>query len=239
MSKENFKILKEINSLSLLKEDFQSKIASENKRIDFVESNRNLRAEQKERDLAQLKELNTQITNIENEISHLGLKLTKDKENLSTITTEAGLSNMEKQISDLESKLEAFEEEGLEKMEEAESVEIRISQADEFLAGSLDSLNEIKAEVQQTNSEHQLEIEKLEKRINLLIEELPTDFQDRYKRVSESDIKGSVFTRIKNDSCEYCRFGLSKIDIQKVEDLLQFKTCSGCRRIFIPQAAHY
>jgi len=239
MSKESFKILKEINSLTINKEEIQLKINAQLGRVQFVNTNRETRNVQKLNDQNLLKETNSNLNLIENEISHLQIKLTKDKENLAMISTEQTLKNMEKQIADTEIKLGILEEKGIEELDKLEVIEERISAADEFLAGSLESLKDIEAEVETTNSEHQISLNKLTKRIDLLIEELPTEFSYRYTKTLDSNIKGSIFARIKNDACEYCRSGLSKVEIQKVEDQLSLKNCASCGRIFIPQAAFY
>jgi len=239
MSKESFKILIEINSLTINKEEFQLKIDAQLGRIQTVNSNREARINQKLSDKNLLKKTNSTLNLAENEISHLQLKLIKDKENLTLISTEQTLKNMEKQIADLEEKISNLEESGLEEIEKIEVLEEKISLADEFLEGSLESLNEIKAEVKVTNTENQASIDKLIKRIELLVQELPDDFSHRYFKTFESKIKGSVFARIKNEACEYCRSGLSKMEVQKIEDQLNLKTCQSCGRIFIPQAAFY
>ena len=239
MSKESFKILIEINSLTINKEEFQLKVDAQLGRIQTVDSNREARTNQKLSDKNLLKETNSTLNLAENEISHLQLKLIKDKKNLTLISTEQTLKNMEKQIADLEEKISNLEESGLEEIEKIEVLEEKISLADEFLEGSLESLNEIKAEVKIANIENQASIDKLIKRIKLLVQELPDDFSHRYFKTLESKIKGSVFARIKNEACEYCRSGLSKMEVQKIEDQLNLKTCQSCGRIFIPQAAFY
>jgi predicted nucleic acid-binding Zn-ribbon protein len=239
MSKESFKILKEINSLTINIEEFQLKIDAQLGRVQSVNSNRDNRQAQKTNDENLLKETSSKLNLAENEISHLQLKLTKDKENLSTISSEQVLKNMEKQIADLGEKISELEEIGLNEIENIEILEQKIADADEFLKGSLESLNEIKGEVETLNADHQSNIDKLLKRIDLLTQELPKDFSERYFRTLKSKIKGSIFARITNEACEYCRFGLSKMEVQKVEDQLNLKNCASCGRIFIPQAAFY
>mgnify|MGYP001563829979 CR=1 FL=1 len=231
--------MKEINSLTINKEEIQLKINAQLGRVQLVDSNRKTREAQKLEDQKKLKKTNSNLNLIENEISHLQLKLTKDKENLAMISTEQTLKNMEKQIADSEEKLGVLEEKGIEELDMIETIEEEISEADNFLSGSLESLTEIEAEVKVTNSEHQISMNKLTKRIELLIEELPKEFSYRYFKTLDSKIKGSIFARIKNEACESCRSGLSKMEIQKVEDQLNLKNCGSCGRIFIPQAAFY
>ncbi len=243
MSKESFKILKEINSLSESINEFTDKMNAENKRINFIKDNRQDREDLKSSNLELIKEASSKLTSVENEIAHITMKLEKDKENLAMISTEQAMNNMEKQIAAEQNRLEEFENTGFELMEQIEQLEAKVIEADEFLKGSLESLTEIQSEVELINKEHQSSIDGLNKRVNLLIEELPADFTDRYQRTvksfKEKKKSGSIFSRIKNETCEFCRFGMSKMDVQKVEDALQLKNCQGCGRIFIPQGALY
>jgi hypothetical protein len=65
MSKESFKILKEINSLTINKEEIQLKINAQLGRVQFVNTNRKARTVQKLNDQNLLKETNSNLNLIE------------------------------------------------------------------------------------------------------------------------------------------------------------------------------
>lgn len=239
MSSESFKILKEINSLTLTKEKITLELNKELARVHSLIDIRQTREAQKESALSAQKEKNLELQKTENQISDLQLKLEKDKTSLSMASSENIAKSLELQIKDRESKAEVLELQGMDLLEELDGLETVIKDANSFLSGSLETLKEIEEEVSGTSDIHQQEINKLTKRIDLLFVELPQQFQDRYKSTIEKKIKGSSFTRLKNDSCEYCRYGLSRMDIIDIEDKLMLKNCNGCGRIILPQQAFY
>lgn len=239
MSSEAFKIAKEINSLTLQKTQILETILEEEKRVEFIKSNRADRSEELDVNENKLKELKFKIQKTENEISNFQRQLEKDKIALNSVTSNQQLESLKKAIAHSHESLDGLENKGLELIEEQENVELEIQEAQLFLKGSLESLNEIKQEVQSFKAEKEKEIILLENRIKLLLDELPPLFQERILSVIAKNIPKSSFTRIKDGHCEFCRFSLSKIDISNIEDKLALKTCGQCNRIFMPQQAFH
>ena len=239
MSAQEFKIAKEINSLSLKRDKFFTEIREEEGRISFIQNNRNERSEQLETNQSQLKEVKAQMQSIENDIASYQAQLDKDKANLNSVITNEQLVSLEKSIKNSQKKLEALEEEGLEVLEQLESLEEDIQQAQTFLEGSAQTLSEIKEEVQNVTQGHHKEIDKLNHRIDLLIKDLSPLFKDKVQRTLDKNLPSSAFTRIQNGKCEFCKLSLSSVDITSIEDKLQLKNCSGCGRLFMPVQAAY
>ena len=239
MSMESFKILKEINSLSQKKSELEASILKEEKRLDFIKKNREDRSHEKEDLNTLLKQFKSELMETENTISQLSSKIEKDKSNLSSLIDGNAITSLQKQIDDMKTNLDLNEEKGLELLEEIEETESKISDCVEFLTGSLESLNEIGQEVQLATRDYTEEIEILNNRNKALMEQLPENFKSRIELTLQKEIKISNFTRIKSDTCEFCRFNLSKIDIIAIEDKLALKSCQGCSRIFIPIQAGY
>ena len=235
MSSEAFKIAKEINSLTQTKAQIQDAITEEERRVLFIESNRTERSEELAENESKLKELKSKIQDTENEISKFQGQLEKDKIAFNSVTSNQQLESLERSIAHSKESLDELENKGLELLEEQENIEIEIQEAQSFLKGSLESLNEIKDEVQSFRSKKEKEVSQLENRIKLLLDELPPLFQDKIQGVIAKNIPKSSFTRIKDGCCEFCRFSLSKIDISNIEDNLALKTCGQCNRIFMPQ----
>ena len=179
MSRESFKILKEINSLYSKESNFLDLISKENKRISFIEKNRADRLESKTQKEEKIKDTNSAFQKIENEIAELSKRIGRDKANLTLMTDDNSIKSMKKQIAENEVKLNQAEEKGFLYMEETESLELSLQEDQEFLQGSLESLLEIEGEVSTKNKEYNLELEKIAHRILLLKEELPPPFKNR------------------------------------------------------------
>jgi predicted nucleic acid-binding Zn-ribbon protein len=236
---ESFKILKEINSLSMRKNVLLDLVEAEQKRITFIENNRREREASLVSFQDTLKEQKADLTSTENQINLLSQKIEKDNTNLVSLVDGASISSLQKQIDEMKIKLDQNEEKGLELLDLIESSEVNISDCNEFLKGSLESLNEIKVEVDEKVSELQSEIDSITKRDALLMEELPPNFNNKISLILKKNIQISSFTRIKGGSCEFCRFNLSKSDVIAIEDKLALKSCQGCSRIFIPIQSGY
>jgi len=239
MSSEHFKILKEINSLSQKEAEHNQEIQKEEKRLHNLTEMRSTRTSELDSLTDNKIQLEAEILQQENELAKLQKDLERDKINLSSITTNESLNNLENQIKDKEGKIEVLEELAFTQLEKVDELEADIQTAKEFLAGSLETLKEIEKEVESETKDLNDEVKKVKNRILLLLEEVPPNFKSLYERVMTKNIKTSVFTRIKNGSCEFCRFQVSSNDKINIEDNLQLKTCSSCSRIFIPEQAFY
>jgi predicted nucleic acid-binding Zn-ribbon protein len=239
MSMESFKILKEINSLSIRRNELLDLTAGEQKRIVFIENNRAQREETLLSLESQLKQYKTDLTQVENQINLLSLKIEKDKKNLTSLIDESSIESLSKQIDEMRNKLDNNEEQGLELLEKIEGTVQEIKDCHDFLEGSLESLNEIKEEVDESVSQYQKEVDSINKRDKLLMEELPPNFKSKIELILKKNIQLSSFSRIKGECCEFCRFKLSKVDIIAIEDKLTLKSCQGCSRIFIPIQSGY
>ncbi len=239
MSAENFKILKEINSLTTKVNEINDLVSKESKRLRFIEGNRIDR--QDEMTLAQknLDHYKKDMTKIENEISTLSAKIDKDKESLQGLSEESSITSMEKQIAELETKRIKLEDEIFVILEKAEAEEQNIKEAQSFLEGSLRSLNEIKKDVNAKNEGYQKELDSLLNRVGLLKESLPIQFQTKLEQVLSKKVQISSFTRIKSNTCEFCKRDISRMEETEIEQKLALKTCQGCGRIFIPAAASF
>jgi len=239
MSSEDFKITKEINSLTIRKTSLLSEIHAEQKRITFIQNNRTDRENERNDSLTLLKETKTLMQKIENEIANHQLHLNKDKIHLSSVTNNEQLISLEHTIKHAQEKIEDLENNGFELLDKIEELEIQIKDCETFLKGSAETLIEIQAEVDTFSNSHNKQIEVLDSRIKLLMESLPPIFQDRLTRLFERKIAISSFTRILGGSCEFCKFSLNKVDISNIEDKFQLKICQSCGRLFIPQQAAY
>lgn len=239
MSAEAFKIAKEINSLRQNIQQIEHKISDENKRVTHIILARSQRQQQLMEDQDSLKEIKAMLQKNENEIANAQLNLDKDNLSLKSLTNNQQLLALEKSIEHNKLLIDELENTGLSQLEKIDELELEIKESQDFLKGSEDSLIEISKEVDLLVSNFKDQIDKTNKRIELLYEQLPEDFREKIKNTVAKKIPQSSFTRIKNGGCEFCRLSLSKVDISNIEDYLKLKSCSGCSRIFIPEQTFF
>lgn len=239
MSAKDFKITREINSLTQNKTSLYNEIISEQKRIAFIQKNRKERQLERDKLTEKLRVLKEQMQQIENNIASVQITLNKDQTHISSVKSNEQLKSLESSMQHSKDKLEELENKGLKLLEKIEESEIKSKECDDFLRGSAQTLIEIQSEVDEFTQSHQKKIDTLESRIFLLMNELPPLFKDRIERVFEKKIQISSFTRIVSGACDFCKFSVTKADENNIEDKLQLKSCQNCGRIFIPQQASY
>ena len=132
MSSEHFKILKEINSLSQKEAEHNQEIQKEEKRLHNLTEMRSTRTSELDSLTDNKIQLEAEILQQENELAKLQKDLERDKINLSSITTNESLNNLENQIKDKEGKIEVLEELAFTQLEKVDELEADIQTAKEF-----------------------------------------------------------------------------------------------------------
>lgn len=239
MQKEYFKILKEISSLISKKQELEKHINDELKRILFIKDQRQKRSSLLEEKINEKALISKEEVKIENELSSLQKSLDQAKGNINSIVDVNQEKALLSQISNLEEKINVLEEKGFLLLESLDLCNEDIKNAQNFLDGSLISLNEIEQEVNKINLENNHQIEITQSRIEALKEELPPKFNDAIDSALKKKIANSIFTRINQSKCDICKLGLSKVEEDSVEKKMELLTCSGCKRIFIPENSLY
>ena len=93
---------------------------------------------------------------------------------------------------------------------------------------------EIESEVAEEKGKLEKELHSISLRVDLLKEELPSDFRQVLERVSARKLAHGPFTRIEGGSCYFCRYKISRLDESEVDMQKQLKICPQCSRIFLP-----
>lgn len=239
MSKEHFRILKELASLNNSIAKLQEQIESEKKRIDFVKNQRDRRIEKLNQVRSELESYNQKLIMLEKDSSKLHNDIDRMKASLQGIITTKEQINLESQVEIRQNDLKQKEEESYIQLEKIELLENELSEANLFEENSLKSLNEIKSEVDKICSDFQIELTSKQQRFNLLLKELPDNFANTFLKISNKNLKYGPFSKITNGNCDICQFKADRALESEVEDKLALKTCRSCSRIFIPTQALY
>lgn len=239
MDKDSFRILKEINSLYSDKKKLQELIANEKNRLFKVEQMRSERKAQLELDQKEFKQVNGELAVLENELAGTQTKLANTKANINNVFTEQEINSLQSQLTHLEDLQAELEEKLFSKLEGQEEVQSAISEAQNFLTGSLETLQEMQTEVDLATTPLLAKINSIEQRLALLFVELPESFKDKFLALVEKDLPYGPVAQIQNNHCSICKMTLSKIEIDEVEKQLKLKGCPSCARIFIPENTLY
>lgn len=239
MNKEDYRVMKEINSLYLENLELEKKILSENSRIDKLNI---LRSEAQQQISSYTETLKTEKANFqtsENDIAKLQQSLDNNRGHLACAIIEQEIKSLESQITTSESKLDEAENSGLELMESIETLEESIESREGFLVGSLETLGELSGEVLEITKPFINKAEQNTNRLCLLEKSLPTVTLDKYLKLLSKKLKYGPLASIDVNQCSICKYGLAVTDIELIEKKLALRSCAGCSRIFVPRSTLY
>jgi predicted nucleic acid-binding Zn-ribbon protein len=222
-----FLILKEIDSLSKM-------------RITQL----NAKTDQEER----LKKLNDKRQGIEFEISDAKKQIVANRGQLDATEQKLKVAVEQKQrlidmggdegkIAIFERDINFLEDQGLEYLGFIDEAEQKITELKTFLSGLERTLDEISQEVREETSKMGEEIKNIDLRLELLMEELPSEFKTLLIKTTAKKLVHGPFTRIDQGSCFFCRFKISRIEESEIDMQKNLKTCPQCSRIFLPYGA--
>lgn len=239
MNKDSFRILKEINSLYLETRSLKEKIEQENSRLTKIENLRDEKNEIISVKSIELKELNGQILKTENSLADIQKSLNQAIGNKDKVFTENEIKAFESQIESYQSKLDEYENLGLEQLEKAEDIQQELKDAETFLKGSIDTLEEIKLEILDTNKPDLEKIQQHEQRIEQLFGDVPSELKTKFSALMHRNLKYGPVAQIDKNCCSVCGMEMPSLEIEKVEKHFQFKFCTTCDRLFIPISTLY
>jgi predicted nucleic acid-binding Zn-ribbon protein len=239
VNKEDYRVMKEINSLYLENLGLEKKVLSETSRIDKVYL---LRSEAQEQIVSYNENLKSQKANFqisENDIAKLQNSLDNNRGHLASAITEQEIKSLESQITTSETKLDEAENSGLELMESIETLEKNIKTRESFLQGSQETLIELSSEVAEITKPHRLKTQQNTNRLELLKVELPELALDKYLKLLIKNLKYGPLASIDVNQCSICKYGLAVTDIELIEKKLALRSCAGCSRLFVPRSTLY
>ncbi len=240
MNKEIFRILKEFQSLHLKRDELSKSIKNELQRIEKIEEQRTKRDKILQDDLIQLKELKSKMSKIENQINDTTNRLENSKKKMNQIVSQQELEAITSQIKSYENELSELEEHGLEVLDRTEILDESISNAQNFLIGSLETIEEIEKEIKEQNEPLYNELNILKERIEILKSQIPEKVLIRILELQSNGPKYSPITEISpQNTCKACGYLPPKALVDSVEIKLKLHSCPSCSRIFIPESSKY
>lgn len=239
MSKEHFKILKELSSLEQKSSELENLNLKGQERVDKLLAQQNEAHYDIEKLNSEVQEKRLASQKSENELTQIDSRLKKIEADIGGSFDSKEMEMLEKEKQKLLQKMDEIEMQGLELLEEMEAVEEQIKDKKTFTQGIEETISEIKAEVDAENSDRNKEINTLKTRIDASLKELPESFRTAYQKVKAQKLAISMFTKIESRSCSVCKAGVDRSKEAQVEEQLLLKTCSSCGRIFIPNQALY
>lgn len=224
MSIESFQKLKEIDSLNKIKTSLAKNHLEEQNRLKILNDKLNEAIRQSEQN-------QQKIISFQLELSEIDHKIKLFTEQKKRITEFDG--DVEK-IKNFDTEIEKLESDGLNLLTEIDLIETEITDKKTFISGLKITIREIEVEVNENLQKIQSELQNLELRINLLMNDLPDHFLSTLKFISSKNLAHGPFTRIDQGSCYFCRFKISRLDESEIDMQKNLKTCSQCSRIFLP-----
>jgi predicted nucleic acid-binding Zn-ribbon protein len=228
-----YRFLLDIQALDNVIKKHMDESLEEKGRIEFLEKQKHKRHELNN-ELNELKtECKTKISNLEKELFDIDEKIAKSEQHLSQVMTEAEVNALNKEIETLTPQKDQIEEEVLELLDKVDELEEKLEIDKEYFSGIQETIAEIQEEVDKIDKNNSEEIIKLEKQIEGLLPEIPIDFRPTFENVREKFRFNDPVTKLLGTSCSKCRMQISSGEAAEINNSYQHKICSGCGRILI------
>ena len=231
---EHFKHFIELQSLLSKISLHEDNIKSEEARIIFLESSRDKRLQERDQLLGQ-RDLIIKVSNEhEKVLFEKERDLKRATDNLTQASSESQMKTLESEIERLSLLTDQIQEEILSKLEEQENIENKINEAEEFLTGSSETLEEIRSEVENFSNNERKEISNYRERIELLLESLSASHRDFFEQTLKVIKDDKVISFLNGKICTRCRYEASSTQITEIENGRSNEVCNNCSRILIP-----
>jgi predicted nucleic acid-binding Zn-ribbon protein len=232
--KDFFRQIKEIYQLKISINRAKQSIKEELSRLEKVQSLQNQREFSKENDLKNLKNIREQLLLKQKRDDEVRSQLTSQHKAAQSDKTGHLITASQNKIQELNNELKSIESDSLSFLEQEEILENSIKDHDEFLKGINKTLHEIKEEVLHENEAKHQEIKTLNERIELLLQAMPTGYQEILKTTFSLKLAQSPFSSIEKLRCQICQYSINRALEVLIEENYELKSCPNCRRIFIP-----
>ncbi|EQC48299.1 hypothetical protein M899_3259 [Bacteriovorax sp. BSW11_IV] len=234
MNIEDYKNLYEIQSLDLKVKEHLDLISDEERRIVFMENQEKKRKEQYQIGQEKLRETKEITKKLEKELFSIQQELDRANKHLNEAQNQQQATALETEIQNLSPKAMALEEEIFSLMEKEEEISATLKTDEDYLAGVVDTINDIKKEVSTFVSSEQAKIKVLDERIAALFENTHPDLVTYFNRSrSKHRFTGSLST-IQGSGCVKCKYVVPSLVREQVERMTAIEMCSGCGRLLAP-----
>ena len=233
---ESFRHLIEVEALKAQNQNELGLIAKENKRISDLEGLRTTKIQELaalEQNLRSLK-----LTEKQLEIETLNAKLMRMKSQMDLVTSQKEQQALEGQIALLEKQLQVLEENYFLNLERSEEIEQEKKDHNQFLGGSLATINSISSEVEITVKRHQEKIHHNNLRIHSLYEQIDKSLTGLYQSIEKKfppPLRPVAY--LIDKKCSQCHMLQDSMLKLSLEEGRSIETCQTCGRLLIPETA--
>tara|TARA_B100001971_G_scaffold215185_1_gene259332 strand:- start:4641 stop:5360 length:720 start_codon:yes stop_codon:yes gene_type:complete len=239
MNPEYFKIIKEINSLEKKIFSLDSLKKQDKQRIQRLLEHKSNRHEELQNFLNEENDLFKEAIEIEKEIELIDKRTADLNSQLNQVFEEDITKKLNENLKKLEQDLSQKEDRGLAILERQETLKSEIYDAQNFLKGIDETIDEIKTEIMQEQAHKDVSYENIQDRINSLISELDEGFKEKYLKLKNKAPALDQLSIINDERCAFCGFKINSSDAQRVLNLEKLLGCSMCNRILIPGHSAY
>lgn len=239
MNKEFFKIIKEINSLEAKLDIFQNLKADDKKRIKRLFDQKSYRQEDLHKASAKKDALQKELFSIDRRTMEIEKILKENNEKLNSIFDEKIASKLESSNEVLINELNEIQERGMYLLEKIEEVKEEIENAQNFLSGIDETIDEIKAEVLEKQGLKNESEKHIQERVSQILSDLPTDFKAKYNQLKKNAPHHNSLSLAKDKKCQFCHYEINSKKLEAIEIKFELHRCDMCKRILIPEQASY
>lgn len=239
MNAEFFKIIKEINSLELKAKSVETLKVEDKKRMDRLYEHKENRQE----------DLNTYISELNNfekrnrEIDYRVQDIQKSLEDIlfqkNSVFEEQLQRKLEENEKILIDEKDTIENEAFDNLEKIEELDQEIKNAQNFLRGIDETIDEILNEVKTDLGAKNLNIEKINERIDEILNDLSEEFKNKYLKLKDKAPLNSPLSILNENRCSQCGFQVPAQAALDIENLKLLDQCQMCYRILIPSHSSY
>jgi len=231
----SFRHLIEIEAMKTQNQNDLAAIANEEKRISDLE----LLRENRRRNITSLDEEVKAMKLIEKqlEVESLELKHKRTKEQLDMLTSEKEIKAMEHQLEVMASDLGQKEENYFSLLERSEAIAEEKKEAEEFLKGSANTIEDIKKEVEVERQKFNKQIENRNLRIISLEDQCHPALLKFYKEIEKKFAPKKAVAFLIDKKCSACFVQVDSMFKTALEEGRSMETCPNCGRFLIPETA--
>lgn len=224
MGQDWFSKLKEFDSLSKMRINHLKNLSEQEDRLSKLLTRKNSTLEQ----TAKLKQ---EVFTLQQTLFECEKKIKTASEQKGHLMDRGG---SDEKIASFQKELSTLEDQGFSLLEQIEQAENERKDLEGFLSGLEKTFQEISAEVQVEKETENKAIANLDLRLDLLKEELPSEYKSLLDKTIAKKLAHGPFTRTDQGSCFFCRFKISRTDESEIDMQKALKVCPQCSRIFIP-----
>ncbi len=237
MAIEDFKHLIEAQSLEKKIKEHLDAIEEQVSRVKHIEKQREISANAKSDLESELNDKTAKLSTKEKDLFESEAKAEKTNEHIPLARNEQETNALQKELDVLIPKIENLQEEILELMQTIEDLGEQVAEKEEFLKGSLISLEKIKGDSENEINSEEEKIKVLEERVDSLLSQSGEIYKTGFLLSNEKHRFNNPLCFVSNSACHVCRYTLNQMQASEIEKGVVTESCPGCGRLITPLSA--